>query len=798
MRPFAPLVLIALGTLSAADSETPSDAGRTVPPTVPKATPAPRIEKVAPEQRSAESAPVSEIEGLNAIANPAFPSIPVLAEPSKGRPFSASDLDSYFASGRARESKVEFDRGHFGVARTLLLNEGSELPVRYLRALSALRAEDYQPAALEMSALAADYLAVRDRCLFYAGSAYEQLRQWDAAAAHFGRVEAESRLYPDARLGLARALHHGGQRAGAVEVATQLAKDVGTVQGRDVAAEALFAAAEMLREARDAAAERDLLIQLWSRHPLSPFASEAARRLRGIKLPPEAVVVRAERLIDSHRNRQGMVLLEPLIHSVSPPDALGCRAHFAYGKALRKERKHAKAVAVLGPVTAQCSEPDLLARGLFVLGSSRSIIDPQRAAVTYEALARDFPDHAFADDALFYAADLHLRAGQPQLALSRLKELAEKYPTGDFFAEALFRSAWIERHQNQTESQLRLLNELEVRFANSDPYEVQRAQYWRARTLESLGDRRQAVELLSALSQKYPTSYYGLMARLRVEKLDSQAYSQVAPWLRVPEAASDPWPFYPGAMEQDPHFQSGIELLRLGFPESAISELLAVNRSARSPQALRLLEHLLTLVGDVRSAQSVARESLRVEMSGQITGENRGLWEGAYPLPFRGFTEKHCRTEDVDPDLLQALMREESALDPRALSPAGALGLTQLMLPTAQVLAKALKMPRMTSESLLQPDNSIRLGAHYLASLLKQFKGNVAHALAAYNAGPLAVRRWSAALPDAELDEWIEEIPISETRGYVKRVLRTYNTYRLLYAREERSEAPLLSRLLTR
>jgi len=48
------------------------------------------------------------------------------------------------------------------------------------------------------------------------------------------------------------------------------------------------------------------------------------------------------------------------------------------------------------------------------------------------------------------------------------------------------------------------------------------------------------------------------------------------------------------------------------------------------------------------------------------------------------------------------------------------------------------------------------------------------------------------------LDEWIEEIPISETRGYVKRVLRTYNTYRLLYAREVQSEGPLLSRLLAR
>src|SRR5262252_8154257 len=117
MRPFAALVLIALGALGGAPSE---------------------------------------IGGVSPIANPAFPSVPARAEPSKNRPFTASDLDGYFSSGRARESKVEFDRGHFALARTLLLNEATTLPVRYLRALSALRAEDYQAAALEMSALGAE------------------------------------------------------------------------------------------------------------------------------------------------------------------------------------------------------------------------------------------------------------------------------------------------------------------------------------------------------------------------------------------------------------------------------------------------------------------------------------------------------------------------------------------------------------------------------------------------------------------------------------------------------------------
>jgi soluble lytic murein transglycosylase len=132
-------------------------------------------------------------------------------------------------------------------------------------------------------------------------------------------------------------------------------------------------------------------------------------------------------------------------------------------------------------------------------------------------------------------------------------------------------------------------------------------------------------------------------------------------------------------------------------------------------------------------------------------------------------------------DLVQALMREESALDPRALSPAGAIGLTQLMLPTAQSVAKQLKLGKVSRVSLTDASLNIRIGARYLGELVRRFDGSVALALAAYNAGGGAVSRWLVQRRGLELDEFVEEIPIEETRGYVKRVLRSYAAYRLLY-----------------
>ena len=102
---------------------------------------------------------------------------------------------------------------------------------------------------------------------------------------------------------------------------------------------------------------------------------------------------------------------------------------------------------------------------------------------------------------------------------------------------------------------------------------------------------------------------------------------------------------------------------------------------------------------------------------------------------------------------------------------------------TAQAVARELKLGRVKTERLLEPDLNIRLGAWYLGSLVKQFAGNKPYAIASYNAGAGAVNRWRADKRELALDEWVEEIPIAETRGYVKRVLRSYNTYQLLYGR---------------
>jgi soluble lytic murein transglycosylase len=204
-----------------------------------------------------------------------------------------------------------------------------------------------------------------------------------------------------------------------------------------------------------------------------------------------------------------------------------------------------------------------------------------------------------------------------------------------------------------------------------------------------------------------------------------------------------------------------------------------------------VLADLLDRAGDHRAAHQLLRTRARAALPRAPRAEDLRAWRIAYPPAFREVVKRYAPSSGLPVDLLQALMREESALDPRALSPAGAIGLTQLMLPTARHLAAEAGLPRPSRADLMTAEVNVRLGARYLGQLVRRFDGALVLALAAYNAGPTPVRRWLEERGDEDLDVFVEEIPYDETRAYVKRVLRSYAAYRLLYGAPGEAAAAL-------
>jgi hypothetical protein len=155
-----------------------------------------------------------------------------------------------------------------------------------------------------------------------------------------------------------------------------------------------------------------------------------------------------------------------------------------------------------------------------------------------------------------------------------------------------------------------------------------------------------------------------------------------------------------------------------------------------------------------------------------------GVRDLLYPRHYASLIGEDARRFGADPDLVLAIMREESRFDTRARSAAAARGLLQIVLTTAREVGRALGMADIEGDDLYDPARVIPLGSKYLGDLQRDFDGNLLKAAAAYNAGPRQARLWSRLAPSAADDAFFASISFAETRRYVAQVLASYDRYR--------------------
>ena len=162
-----------------------------------------------------------------------------------------------------------------------------------------------------------------------------------------------------------------------------------------------------------------------------------------------------------------------------------------------------------------------------------------------------------------------------------------------------------------------------------------------------------------------------------------------------------------------------------------------------------------------------------------------------YPRPYAAIVQDASKDTQVPGDWIFAVMRQESLFRKDAVSRADARGLMQMQPGTATALARRWNLPAPGQGSLFDPPVAVQLGALYVRELLDKYKGQLDQSLAAYNAGPAAVARW---MPGNAIDAdiWIENIPYTETRGYVQHILE----HIVAFAKMRDAEPPRLSGLL--
>jgi soluble lytic murein transglycosylase len=249
--------------------------------------------------------------------------------------------------------------------------------------------------------------------------------------------------------------------------------------------------------------------------------------------------------------------------------------------------------------------------------------------------------------------------------------------------------------------------------------------------------------------------------------------------------ASGPFFTRPHAELTSPAFARFAALLEVGEVDAARREasLAGFLRDDADAEVVWAVASAFDRAGAPEVGHSFARSRLVDYRVHWPVGRWRAAWEIAFPRPWGDVVARESDDAHIPAPLTWAIMREESAFNPEARSAASALGLMQLMAGTARLVAQAAPAPSAwDDDALRKPDVSIALGARLLGSLRAAFPGQPALAIAAYNGGSVAVRRWWNERGSDDFDVFVERIGFDETRNYVKRVLASQAAYAFLYA----------------
>ncbi len=279
-----------------------------------------------------------------------------------------------------------------------------------------------------------------------------------------------------------------------------------------------------------------------------------------------------------------------------------------------------------------------------------------------------------------------------------------------------------------------------------------RWRYWHARALEEIGEIDKANEIFTELAKE--RDYYGFLAADKVNALYRMNHYP------LPENKEE---F--ARIESLPAIKRAYEFFKLGSGYSARREWY----HALSKMTTYQMQMAAALV-----SQWGWHDRAIFTMSKAGAFDNLEL---RFPILFDDLFDKYAKKRKIDRSWIYGLARAESAFIEDVKSPAGALGLMQVMPKTGAMTAKRIGLKGFKTSKLTQAKTNIPIGTAYMKQMFDKFDGNIVLATAAYNAGPHRVNKWLPKQGCEEPDVWIEQIPFNETRKYVRRVLYFANIY---------------------
>lgn len=622
-----------------------------------------------------------------------------------------------------------------------------------------------------------------DYALFYLGDAVLKTSDFTGAAMAFDNLVER---YPDSLLmpqALAQAAESWSQADDCERSRERQGRFLAEYRGHALAPGVLLRQGDCRRKAGDRAAAVLTYRRIWVQYAASPQADDAAVRLdhlkgEGVAMPvltSEDRWLRATTFFAAGQYARAVKAFDEYLKSSPVPHRDRARLNLGIAHVRLKQYDEARSSfeRARKGTDEGVAEEALVWLGRVFLRQGQGMDEP------FLDLARTVEAGRVSGEAkakfLLLLASQHTDRGRIGQAIQAYRQAGEQAEGAA--VEGSYRAGWLLYQNGRWEEAVASFDQV-LRLPSGGPY-VMPALYWKARALEKFGATQQAGIVFRAVCGDAPLSYYCLSARLRPVSLLANGAVSVqggAGWNGFTPKEKP--------VADNAHYQRAVELRMAGLLREAAGEAAVLTETIGADRGeLLWMAGLLKEFGEDHRALKMVQRAFPDVLERGAAAAPSAFWDLAYPqrlLPVIQAATPHS----VDPYLIAAVIREESVYNPGAVSPAGALGLMQVMPQTGRMIADKLGGDSFSKDRLFDPLYNIRLGSWYMGHLAEQFDHNPVYMVAAYNAGPDAVAKWVRQFGGGETDEFIESIPYTETRLYVKRVLRSHREYRRVSGRE--------------
>lgn len=460
-------------------------------------------------------------------------------------------------------------------------------------------------------------------------------------------------------------------------------------------------------------------------------------------------------------------------------DALATRARYEIGMSYMQERNWTNAKRVFAKV-AQTGDAEHRAKAdLQIILATRRAGNRESALRLFEEYVKKHSQASVFPEALMEYGFSLRDSNEYEKARGIYEHLVSRFPGAKEAPEAGWWAAWCDIKLRRYEDAVASLERLVAHYPNTDA--AGRGQFWLGKVHERLSNWDAAAKAYRQVVEK-DIYYYVNRAYERLGALTAEGRvpSSLVPALREYVVKSR---LHTADLEKIPSERLRL-LRRLKDVESTVAELNYLSKTSPESRAHSLYQLVRTYQenGQAYAAYLAAyRFSTLPEVRGNGTAPPEEIGRLLYPFPYPELIERAGREFEIDPQYIAAMIREESRFNPRAKSASGAYGLMQVMPDTGSTIARSLNVGNFHAEMLYDPELNIRFGTFYMRSLMRSLQGDLYLVAGAYNGGPGRMSRWLSEFDVEDRDEFIEQIPIDETRNHIKKVMHAYHIYQRLY-----------------